>query len=121
MPGTVSAASGPRVGIEFDLGLAIARGRRQRAGEAAGLDRTGLAAGLADQPEAVAADRVHVGIDDGDRRGHRDHRLDGVAALGEDVAAGLGRQMVRGRDGGGGENGVFGHVRRSLGGGEERD
>ena len=53
-----------------------------------------LAAGLMHQPEAVAADRVHMRVDDGDRRGHRDHRLDGVAALGENGATGFGREMM---------------------------
>src|SRR5664280_1291907 len=53
---------------------------------------------FADQPEAVAADMVHVRIDRGDRGGHREHRLDGVAAFGEDDAAVLDRGGMRRTD-----------------------
>ena len=37
-----------------------------------GVDPDHLAARCADQPEAVATEPVHVGVDDGDRRGRRD-------------------------------------------------
>ena len=48
--------------------------------------------GNADQPKSVAADMVHVRIDDGDRRRHRHHRFERVAAFGEDRAAGFRRR-----------------------------
>ena len=83
--------------------LAVVRDRRALAGVAAGFDRANAAAALADEPEAVAADRVHMGIDHGDRGGHRDHRLDRVAALRENVAPRLGGQRVRRGDGGAGK------------------
>ena len=53
---------------------------------------------LAQEPEAVAADAVHVRIDDRDRRRHRDHRLDRVAALGEHRASGFRGRAVRRAD-----------------------
>ncbi len=67
--------------------IAIKLPRRFRSGAAGAHDGAHAAGRLADQPEAVAADVVHVRIDRGDRRGHRDHRLDGVAAFGQDGAA----------------------------------
>ncbi len=83
--------------------------RRLLAGEAAGFDGPHRASWVTDDPEAVAADGVHVRIDDGDAGGHRDHRLDSVPALQQDFAAGLGRQPVRRGDGGVCEEGVLGH------------
>ncbi len=68
-------------------GVAIKPRRRLRAGNACAHNRAHPAVGFADQPEAVAADMVHVRIDRGDRRRHRQHRLDGVAAFGQDGAA----------------------------------
>ncbi len=68
-------------------GIAIMLDRRFRAGAARAHDGAHAARRLADQPEAVAADMVHVRIDRGDARGHGDHRLDGVAAFGQDRAA----------------------------------
>ena len=56
-------------------------------GAAGAHQRTHAAGRLADQPEPVAADMIHVRIDGGDRGRHGDHCLDGVAAFGEDVAA----------------------------------
>jgi hypothetical protein len=64
---------------------------------------------LAHQPEAVAADSVHVGIGHRDGGRHGDHRFDGVAALGEDRLTGLGGEPMRRRDGRGGEGRSVGH------------
>ena len=74
-----------------DFGQAIALEGRFLAGKAASLDRANVAIGLTHQPETVAAERVHMGIDHRDGRGHCDHRLDRVAALNEDVAPRLRR------------------------------
>src|SRR5664280_1081128 len=67
-------------------------------GAARAHDGAHAAGRFADQPEAVAADMVHVRIDRGDRGGHREHRLDGVAAFGEDDAAVLDRGGMRRTD-----------------------
>ncbi len=63
-------------------------------GEAAGLDVAHLAGGRAHQPEAVAAQMVHVGIDrrDGGRRG--DGRLHRIAALSQHLPPRFHRQMM---------------------------
>ncbi len=53
---------------------------------------------LSDQPEAVAANMVHVRIDGGDARCHGEHRLDGVAPLGKDRAAIFDGGAMRGSD-----------------------
>ena len=98
--------------------VAIALDRREAPGGAAGLDRAHASAGLADEPEPVAADRIHVRVDDRDRRRHRGHRLDGVAAFGQDGAAGLGRERVGRRDRGRGKDRRFWHrERRGASGG----
>ena len=76
-------------------GVAIKPRCRFRAGGPCPHDGAHAAGGLADQPEAVAADVVHVRIDRGDRGGHREHRLDGVAAFGQDGAAVLDRGGMR--------------------------
>ena len=60
--------------------------------------RAHAAVGLADQPEAVAADMIHVRIDRRDRGGHGDHRLDGIAAFGENGAAVLDGGAMRRAD-----------------------
>lgn len=71
----------------------------RRAGDgAAGVDADGRAGAVRDEPEIIAAEGIHVGIDDGDGRRRRDHRLDRVAALAEHAKPGLGRQMVGGDD-----------------------
>ena len=64
----------------------------------AGVDPDRIASGLGDEPEIVAAERVHVGIDDGDRGGRCDHRFDGVAAVIQHAKPGLSRQVMGGRD-----------------------
>ena len=98
--------------------VAIALDRREAPGGAAGLDRADASAGLADEPEPVAADRIHVRVDDRDRRRHGGHRLDGVAAFGQDGAAGLGRERVGRRDRGRGKDRRFWHrERRGASGG----
>ena len=77
--------------------------------------RAHAAGRLAEQPKAVAADMVHVRIDGGNRGSHRQHRLDGVAALGEDGAAVLdGGGMRRADDAVAMAGGVEGHGRRPL-------
>jgi hypothetical protein len=48
---------------------------------AASVDADRFAARLGQNPEAVAADRVHVRIDHGNGGGHGDHGLGGAAAL----------------------------------------
>ena len=77
-------------------GVAIKPRRCFGAGAAGAHDGAHAARRLADQPEAVAADVVHVRIDRGNRRRHRQHGLDGVAAFGEDGAAVLDRGGMRG-------------------------
>ena len=81
----------------------------ERAGRPRGIEGVDAAARLAHQPEAVAAEAVHVRIDHGDRRRHGDHGLDRVAAGGQDRLAGLGGEPMGSRDGGGREDGGFGH------------
>ncbi len=53
------------------------------------------AARFVDQPEAVTAEPVHVGIDHPDGRRGRHHGLDRVAAVAQHLETGLGGQMVR--------------------------
>ena len=54
---------------------------------------------LADEPEAVAAEMIHVRVDGGDRRRHGHHRFQRVAAFGEDRTAGFhGAEMRRADD-----------------------
>ena len=76
-------------------GLFVAFDRRQRSGGAAGVDRARLLAGLGDQEEGVAADAVHVRIDDGDGRRRRDDRLEGIAAGAHRLRPGFGRRGMR--------------------------
>ena len=78
--------------------IAIKLQRRLGAGAAGAHDGAHAAGRFADQPEAIAADMIHVRIDSGDRRRHGDHRLDGVAALGQDGAAVLDGCGVRRAD-----------------------
>ena len=94
--------------------VAIALDRRQCAGRTAGLDAVQPAAGLMHQPEAVAADAVHVRVDHRDRRRHRDHGLDRIAAFGEDGPSRLGGEAVGRRHGGGGEDGRIRHQGFSI-------
>ena len=68
-------------------GLAVERDGGFAAGAPRPHQRAHTARRLADEPETVAADMVGVRIDRGDRGGHRQHGLDGVAAFGEDGAA----------------------------------
>ena len=95
---------GPAGGNDVDLEVAIALDGRLGAGETAGLDGAHAALGFVDQPEAVAADAVHVRIDHGDCRRHGEHGLDGVAALGENVATRLGGEAMGGGGGGAGKD-----------------
>ncbi len=77
------------------LMLAIEIAPRLLARKARRLDRADATPRLAEQPEAVAADVIHVRIDGGDRGRHRDHGFDRVAAFGEHVAAGFGGGAMR--------------------------
>ncbi len=67
--------------IEFRTGIGASATRRHQRADAAGR--------LAHEPEAVAADVVHVRIDGGDHRRHRHHGLERIAAFGERGASGL--------------------------------
>ena len=76
-------------------------------------DRAHALVRLAHQPEAVAADVVHVRIDRRNRGRHRHHRFEGVAALANHRAAGFGGGMMwRGGDAAPVSGGVqFSHAR----------
>ncbi|MNK89975.1 hypothetical protein D3C87_1100050 [compost metagenome] len=82
-------------GNGLEAGLPIARDGGIARRRAAGVERARRLAGPGDQPEAVAADAIHMGIDHGDGGGGRDHRLDGVAALAQHGQRALRRQRVR--------------------------
>ena len=79
-------------------GIAIEPRRRLGARASCSHQRTHAARRLADQPEAVAADVIHVRIDRRDAGCHGEHRLDGVAAFGENGAAVLDGSRVRRAD-----------------------
>jgi hypothetical protein len=49
------------------------------------------------EPKTIATDGIHVRINHSDGGGCRNHRLHGVASIEEDIATGLGRQVM-GRD-----------------------
>ncbi len=68
---------------------------RPRAGRPRAHDGAHPALRLVDEPEGVAADVVHVRVSGGDRGRHGDHRLDGVAAVGQHGAAVLDRGAMR--------------------------
>jgi len=74
-----------RNGLEVAIKLAAGIG----AGAARGHECAHTSGRLAHQPEAVAADVVHVRIDRGDHRRHRHHGFERVAALGQHRAPGL--------------------------------
>jgi hypothetical protein len=69
--------------------------RRQRTGRAAGVDRHRIALRRHNQPEAVAADAVHVRINHGDGGGGGDHCLNGVAARAQYRQRAFTGEMVR--------------------------
>ena len=73
----------------------IGRNRRPRSGIARGIERMDFAVGFANQPETVAANPRHMRIDHRNRRPHRDHGLDGIAAGLQNRLTGLGRQNMR--------------------------
>ena len=79
----------------LEPGLAIELPRGARPGIAAGLDVADAPGRLAEQPEGVTAEVVHVRIGDDDGGPGRQRRLERVAALGEHVPARLGRVAVR--------------------------
>ena len=68
-------------------GIPIEPRRRPGARAPCPHQRTHAARRLADQPEAVAADVIHMRIDRRDAGCHGKHRLDGVAPFGENCAA----------------------------------
>ena len=78
--------------------LLIEFGRRERRRAATGGNADRRLARLLNDPEPVAANRVHMGIDDGDRRRRRNHRLDRRPAFGQNVATGKGGGQMRGAD-----------------------
>ena len=78
--------------------LAIERDRRVRPGRPRRHQGTHAAGWLAHQPEAVAADVVHVRIDGRDGRRHRDHGFERVATLGQDRAPGRNCHVMRRAD-----------------------
>ena len=69
--------------------------RRRRSGGAAGIDTDRLAARRKNQPKGVPAQRVHMGIDNSDCSGRRNHRFDRVATFAHDVASGFSREKMR--------------------------
>ena len=71
---------------------------RVLAGAAPSHQRADAARRLAEEPEAVAADTVHVRITHRDRRRHRDHRFERIAALGEHGAPCFGGRAMRRAD-----------------------
>src|SRR5215207_4751156 len=75
------------VAIEFAAG-ALAR-------KPGGIDHTHTAGTVTEQPEAIAANMIHVRVDDGNGRRHGDHRLERVGALAEDVASGFRGSVMR--------------------------
>ena len=76
------------------LAFAIEFLRGVGTGRAGGHNGADAAIRLAHQPEAVAADVVHVRIDGGDGRRHGDHGFERIAALGENVASRLGGEIM---------------------------
>ena len=91
--------------------LEIAADCRLRPGGAECLEAADLAAGLANEPQAVAAQPGPLGVDDRKRRRHGDRRLQRVAALGEDGLARRGCRLVGRGERGEGEFGRRGHGR----------
>ena len=85
-----------RDGVEPQRSIPLGGGLRR--GPAARIDRNRFRVRCADDPEPVAADGVHVRIDDGDGGGGGNHRLDGVAAFAQHRESGLGGEMVRSDD-----------------------
>jgi hypothetical protein len=76
--------------------IAIKLGRRLGTGAACSHQRPHAARWLANQPEAVSTNVIHVRIDRRNAGGHGQHRLDGVAAFREDRAAILNGGCMRG-------------------------
>ena len=61
------------VPIEADVGPSRRR--------ATSVDTNGIGSRGTNEPKVIATECVHVRVDDGDRGGGGDHRLDGVAAI----------------------------------------
>ena len=89
VPATVFAARPPRNGIARDR---CARRDTSRStlpgrGSATGIDRhPAPRPGREIKPEAAPPIRIHVGIDDGDRRRRGDHRFERVTAFSQGTA-----------------------------------
>lgn len=67
---------------------------RQRSGGPAGVNGDGVSLRRHDQPEAIAAEAIHMGIDDGDGRRGSHHRFNGAAALAQDRQRALTGEVV---------------------------
>ena len=81
------------------LVLAVELATRIAARAAGSHQRTHASRGLAHEPEAVAADLAHMRVDGGDGSRHRHHRLERIAAFGDDRAPRFdGGVMRRGDD-----------------------
>ena len=69
---------------------------RQRSGGPAGVNGDWVSLRRHDQPEAIAAEAIHMGIDDGDGRRGCHHRFNGAAALAQDRQRALTGEVVGG-------------------------
>ena len=79
-------------------GLAIELAARAGSRAACAHDGAHPAFRLAHQPEAVAADVVHVRVNRRNRRRHRHHGFERIAALGQHEPPGFDGLAVRRRD-----------------------
>ncbi len=98
-PGTVEGSERAARGDRVETGLPVELRLRPAAGHARRHQGADAARGLMDEPEAVAAEPVHVRIDHRDHRRHGDHRLDRITALGQDRVPGRDRGRMGGGDG----------------------
>ena len=87
---------GERAARRNRRGAGIKRRRRGRTRRTAGVYPDRIGARRGDQPEAVAAEPVHVGVDDRDGGGRGHRRLDRVAAFPQHREPGRCREPVRG-------------------------
>ena len=97
-PDAAVTVAGAVAGWELALDYARSIGGKLP-GRAGGVEGAHAPAGLADKPEPVASDPVHVRVGDRDRGRHRDHGLDRIAPLSQDHLAGLGCTAVGRRNG----------------------
>ena len=92
--GAIADHGCPAVALPVGVEVHVARGGQR--GALAEIDESGAAVGEADQHEAAAADVARAGMGDGERESHRDRRIDGVAAVLENLQPGLRWRGVRG-------------------------